>query len=92
VHPNPANRLLELLALALDLFDLPLELLRHAVELAAELSELVVFLDRHRLREVAAAEPPRGGEGLRDLLLEAPGRRRPPTRAPAAERPRGGRR
>src|SRR5215212_206446 len=46
------DRLGQLPALALDLIDLRGELLGHAVELAPELAELVVSLDRNRLTEV----------------------------------------
>ncbi len=47
-----------------------LELSRHLVELLAERGELVAAGDRHRRREVAAAQPPRGLQEATDLLLQ----------------------
>ena len=51
---HPADRLGQLLALALDLLHLRLELNRHVVELTPQLGELVVAVERHQLTEVAA--------------------------------------
>jgi hypothetical protein len=70
---HPPDRLLELTALPLDLRDLRLELCGHAVELHAELRELVAAFGRNRLAEVASREPPGRGEELPDLALQGTG-------------------
>jgi hypothetical protein len=70
--PHPPDRLLELRALALDFVDLRSQLRGHAVELAAQLGELVATLGRNGLVEVAARQAARRFEELADLLLERP--------------------
>ena len=64
------DRLGELLALALHLLDLRLELHGHVVELAPERGELVVAVDRHGPAEVAARQTPGRREEGRDLAGE----------------------
>lgn len=69
---NTANRVLQLRALALDLLDLPGQLVGHAVELLAELGELVAAVGGHRMREVAAGHPPGCHQEGLDLRVERP--------------------
>jgi hypothetical protein len=64
------DRLLELLALALHLLDRRLELRGHAVELNAQLGELVSAGHRDRMGEVAPGEAPGGVEEGADLTGE----------------------
>ena len=65
-----ADGLAQAPALAAQLLQARGELEGHAVELAAELRELVVALHRDRGAEVAARDPPGGGEQVGDLGLE----------------------
>ena len=68
---DAADRLGELLALALHLLDLGLELNGHVVELAAQRGELVVPVERHGPSEVTARQAPRRLEEGRDLPGES---------------------
>ena len=68
---DAADRLLQPLALELQLVEALRQLRGHLVELLPERGELVVALRRHLHREVARAEPLGGHEQPLDLRLQA---------------------